>query len=41
MAVPRCDIDRQRSAVFVHGHLDLDAADLLAAIDATLKAARR
>src|SRR3954468_19577428 len=41
MAVRRCDIDRQRDAVFLHGELDLDATDLLAAIDATLKAARR
>src|SRR4051812_35194719 len=41
MAVRRCDIDRQRNAVFLHGELDLDATDLLAAIDATLQAARR
>src|SRR3954447_5680726 len=41
MAVRRCDIDRQRDAVFLHGELDLDATDLLAAVDATLKAARR
>src|SRR5208283_2215619 len=41
MAVRRRDIDRQRDAVFLNGHLDLDAADLLAAIDAALKTARR
>ena len=35
------DIDRQRDAVFLNGHLDLDAADLLAAIDAARKATRR
>src|SRR3954466_13175466 len=40
MAVRRCDIDRQRDAVFLHGELDLNATDLLAAVDATLKAAR-
>src|SRR3954465_11973019 len=41
MAVRRRDIDRQRDAVFVDGHLDLDAADLLAAVNAARKAARR
>src|SRR3954463_8453132 len=41
MAVRRCDIDRQGDAVFLHGELDLDATDLLAAIDAAVKAARR
>jgi hypothetical protein len=35
------DIDRQRHAVFLNGHLDLDAADLLAAVDAARKATRR
>src|SRR3954451_13969934 len=39
--VRRCDIDCQRDAVFVDGHLDLDAADLLAAVNAARKAARR
>ena len=34
-------IDRQRNAIFLNGDLNLDAADLLAAIDATRKAARR
>ena len=32
MAVRWGDIDRQRDAVFLNRHLDLDAADLLAAI---------
>ena len=41
MAVRRRDIDRQRDAVFVDGNVDFDAADLLAAVDAALKAARR
>src|SRR3954454_5099650 len=41
MAVRRCDIDRQRDAVLLHGELDLDATDLLAAIDAARKAAWR
>src|SRR4051794_16559126 len=41
MAVRRRDIDRQRDAVLLNGELDLDTADLLAAIDATLKAAWR
>src|SRR3954449_1483497 len=41
MAVRRCDIDRQKDAVLLNGELDLDTADLLAAIDATLKAAWR
>src|SRR4051794_14410558 len=39
--VRRCDIDRQRDAVFVDRHLDLDAADLLAAVNAARKTARR
>src|SRR4051794_22352299 len=39
--VRRRDIDRQRDGVFVDGHLDLDAADLLAAVHAAGKAARR
>src|SRR5690242_6291288 len=41
MAVRRRDIDRQRDAVLVDRNMDLDAPDLLAAIDATLTAARR
>src|SRR3954471_25084313 len=41
MVVRRRDIDRQRDAVFVDGDLDLDAADLLAAVDAARKAAWR
>jgi len=41
MTVRRGDIDRQRDAVFLNGDLDLDAADLLAAIDAAVKTARR
>src|SRR5690242_18615923 len=40
MAVRRRDVDRQRDAVFVNRNMDFDAADLLAAIDTTLKAAR-
>jgi hypothetical protein len=39
--VRRRDIDRQRDAVFVNGDLDLDASDLLPAIDAAVKATRR
>src|ERR1700739_3580721 len=35
------DIDRQRDAIFLNGDLDLDAVDLLAAIDAACKATRR
>jgi alanine dehydrogenase len=41
MLVGRRDIDRQRNAVFLNGHMDLDAANLFAAVDATRKAARR
>src|SRR3954452_23282361 len=41
MPVRRRDIDRQRDAVLVDRNMDLDAADLLAAIDAALKATRR
>src|SRR3954464_4549036 len=41
MPIGRCDIDRQRNAIFLNGHLDLNAADLLAAIDAARKAVRR
>src|SRR3954468_4087054 len=32
MAVRRRDVDRQRGAVFLDGHLDLDATDLLATV---------
>src|SRR3954447_7853185 len=41
MPVRRRDVDRQRDAVFVDRNMDLDAADLLAAVDAALKAAWR
>src|SRR3954451_12269327 len=41
MAVRWHDIDRQRDAVFLHGELDFDATDLLAAINAARKAAWR
>src|SRR4051812_36649702 len=41
MTVRWRDINRQWDAVFLNGQLDLDAADLLAAIGAALKAARR
>src|SRR3954469_7206376 len=41
MAVRRRDVDRQRDAVFLDGHPDLDATDLLATVNAAHKAARR
>src|SRR3954468_926575 len=41
MAVRRRDIDRQRDAVLLHGELDLDAPDLLAAINAAFETAWR
>ena len=41
MPVRREDIDRQRHAVFLYGNMDLDAPDLLPAIDAAVKATRR
>src|SRR3954464_12151924 len=41
MAVRRRDVDRQRDAVFLDGHLDLDATDLLATVNAARTAARR
>lgn len=41
MAVRRRDIDRQRDALFLNGNLDLDATDLLAAINAALETAWR
>ena len=34
------DIDRQREAVLVHGEMDFDALDLLAAIEAAPEASR-
>src|SRR3954451_8840883 len=41
MAVRRRDIDRQRNAVLLDGDLDLNATDLLAAINAVRKTAWR
>src|SRR3954447_20675936 len=41
MPVGRRDGDRQREAVLVHREMDLDALDLLAAIEATAEASRR
>src|SRR3954470_7618689 len=41
MPVGRRDIDRQREAVLVHGEMDFDALDLLAAIEAAREASRR
>src|SRR3954454_7761158 len=41
MPVRRRDIDRQRDAVLVDRNMEFDAADLLAAIAAAVKAARR
>src|SRR4051812_31812620 len=41
MPVRRRDGDRQRKAVFIHGEMDLDALDLLAAIEAAAEASRR
>src|SRR3954470_2452174 len=41
MPVGRRDIDRQREAVLVHGEMDFDALDLLAAIGAAAEASRR
>ena len=35
------DMDRQREAVLVHREMDLDALDLLAAVEAAREAARR
>src|SRR4051812_34183945 len=40
MPVGRRDIDRQREAVLVHGEMDFDALDLLAAIEAAAEASR-
>ena len=41
MHVCRGDIDRQREAVLVDRKMDLDALDLLAAIEAAAEASRR
>src|SRR4051794_7810486 len=41
MPVRRRDMDRQREAVLVHGEMDLDALDLLAAVEAAREASRR
>src|SRR5690349_811099 len=41
MDVGRRDMDRQREAVFIHSEMDLDALDLLAAIEAAPEASRR
>src|SRR4051794_40078408 len=35
------DMDRQREAVFIHGEMDFDALDLLAAIETAPEASRR
>src|SRR4051794_22142670 len=41
MPVRRRDMDRQREAVLVHGEMDLDALDLLAAVEAAPEASWR
>ena len=41
MPVRRRDIDRQREAVLIDREMDLDALDLLAAIEAAPEASRR
>ena len=41
MDIRRRDGDRQREAVLVHREMDLDALDLLAAIEAAPEASRR
>ena len=41
MDIRRRDVDRQREAVFIHGEMDLDALDLLAAVEAAPEASRR
>src|SRR4051812_39698585 len=41
MDVCRRDVDRQRETILVHGEVDLDALDLLAAVEAALEATRR
>jgi hypothetical protein len=41
MPVGRRDMDRQREAVLINREMDLDALDLLAAIEAAPEASRR
>src|ERR1700733_15407792 len=41
MPICRRNIDPQRKAVFVHGDMDLDALDLLSAVNASVETARR
>ena len=41
MPVCRRDIDRQREAVFIDREMDLNALDLLAAVEAAREASRR
>src|SRR3954463_7624572 len=41
MPVGRRDGDRQRETILVHGEVDLDALDLLAAVEAAPEATRR
>src|SRR3954452_13502336 len=41
MDVCRRDGDRQRETILVHGEMDLDALDFLAAIEAAAEASRR
>src|SRR3954471_12766792 len=41
MDVCRRDVDRQRETILVHGEMDLDALDFLAAIEAAAEATRR
>jgi hypothetical protein len=41
MPICRRNIDPQGKAVFVHGGMDLDALDLLSAVDASVETARR
>jgi hypothetical protein len=41
MLVCRRDVDRQREAIFIDREMDLDALDLLAAVEAAREASRR
>src|SRR4051794_12736624 len=41
MDIRRRDVDRQREAVFIDGEMDLNALDLLAAVEAAREATRR
>src|SRR5687768_5562680 len=41
MDIRRRDVDRQREAVFIDGEVDLNALDLLAAVEAAREATRR